>query len=1553
MNIESLYHDPLNKEILSVMMSEDPSNLYDGATSYQSKKSNLNDNYGLSKKLGTSYQDYLDFIKGKKKSHDSIAKLDSFNLSEANAGVDMDESLSQDSVAKEFVEMTNAAKAKEIVKLYYNQYISKLSSDLQWRLGNYIDPIEDIEIDENILVDGKYPSRGFVIPTNNTSYYNGLQYMINDDNYVSYGFPPFKLDIDKNIIDDTQLMTTAERDPESTFDLDKFSIGREEFAYREMGMKTLSGFIDYLQYLTEGVTGIVSTYMTEWDLSTYMQENLMSVADNKIDLTLNYRIRQDNPFSDRYEYRGDKALSFNVCGSSVSKLYGDNEKLWLPSDYVYSSWWTPYLENVDFTVKTLELESMGGVSVRYMDCYDNFDLTYDYDSQNNLINIIKHQDTLQTMASCKTSFTFRYYDAFYSSADDSLSGYDIMLDKYLKECAGTVKCRTMATFLNECKLEMLSSGGYENALYSAAFANGGLFGKQAVKRSLEKSGEMSKTELLDEKAQQSSSDITISGGIVDDLSNSKNNNGAFLAKMDGISRFSPVIYGGNHGACYSLNSIRGQLENTTLNLNIPTVNMYSAKTNFEDMEYKYRNTSAIQICRSPTKNKNTLFKGDINYTYVYGNRLVKYTKEFEASVDRNIFTGEYTFKFPKRCKGAKIEYSSNIYTKSKTILVKSSMEEIRAAMAPALQELAEIGSETATEFKNGLEKAILTVLGEGRIDYSTIFNKKTTKKIDISVPSQKYVTIDVPCCMGTYYLRKPTLTKIPIVNDAPDMEWTIHIHEFDEYKASSSMSGSFIKNAFLATRSKFYGNKQAKEAMKENPGFILRFPSDPIKEQDFINKMLWYGKGKSNNNPIYLYFLEGNKKNRYTEGPESIFKAPCYVRYYNAIPKKESIFKRFIRWITNDYSPQKTNVPYIYVDLYNTVEFYDGLNRNLNFCPNSGYSPLHTNSECNFARAGSEYTNPIQKLHKIGTDILVSQQGKVSRSLVGLEGTGILTGLLGLDKQGVKVLTVKENIEVEENGNGLNVDYDKDTPLKNLPYYTASIKEPKSFYVEKKNYTKNYMTQLLASQEYERKPYDPGLRNAYLNMITRLTMFKYGDELSIPYFLDMSAPYRNIISVLISHKNYLNTTKNLLNSMGADYIHDLLVNNVDRSVLFACGMIFDENGYYTISTPSKTHLLYNYWIDKAVHTFGSLASARNYLSSVISLVDEQSALVDKFSEDLKKILDVNSKLWTLNDIDALNNCLVSIKNTFYKRNILDDFLMTYLNILYHYRLFYIGNRFNKVDGTMWRMRHFEAALNLMKEPNIVLPKSPSDFEVKPEKYNVAFIEVQNTTAKKVDSVANGTILDKDRVYRLYVKVQYTTKEAFEKWCAYRDNPDVNERVPEVNRYKIDGEYRYILKPADGVYQFRSKEYNANQKNIKWNKKHPASLARNVWKEDIDCKFNITWHNSADKTPIRWNVLGNINTDKLLEYAPMGITGVDLVCLIEEGSDFWTINIPEGLWPEKSHYQSNLYIKQIFEDEFDDIKKDAYVTILGPLAHSVSPIIEEPMDISLNFTNRLQ
>ena len=160
------------------------------------------------------------------------------------------------------------------------------------------------------------------------------------------------------------------------------------------------------------------------------------------------------------------------------------------------------------------------------------------------------------------------------------------------------------------------------------------------------------------------------------------------------------------------------------------------------------------------------------------------------------------------------------------------------------------------------------------------------------------------------------------------------------------------------------------------------------------------------------------------------------------------------------------------------------------------------------------------------------------------------------------------------------------------------------------------------------------------------------------------------------------------------------------------------------------------------------------------------------------------------------------------------------------------------------------------------------------------------------------------------------------------------KAREVICIKVDGEIKYLYKPIDGIYQFKSKEFNRNLKNEAWNFNHKDKAERYV-KEYTQCIFPINWGPSEGKTPIRFNVLGKVNTSNLLEYSKESMSPKDLICLTEEGMDFWTVDIPMGLWPEKDLYKSKLYLKLLTSPT--DIYNDVYTVVLGPFANSVSPI----------------
>src|SRR5574344_1011727 len=146
----------------------------------------------------------------------------------------------------------------------------------------------------------------------------------------------------------------------------------------------------------------------------------------------------------------------------------------------------------------------------------------------------------------------------------------------------------------------------------------------------------------------------------------------------------------------------------------------------------------------------------------------------------------------------------------------------------------------------------------------------------------------------------------------------------------------------------------------------------------------------------------------------------------------------------------------------------------------------------------------------------------------------------------------------------------------------------------------------------------------------------------------------------------------------------------------------------------------------------------------------------------------------------------------------------------------------------------------------------------------------------------------------------------------------------------------------------AKEYDENIKNEIWNSKNTDETQK-VVESYKECVFNIKWRNDSTNTPIKWDVFGTVNANNLLEYASGGITGQELLCLSKESSDFWTISIPEGLWPNKSLYMNGLYIMQVKESEVDD----PYVSVIGPFANSASPILANQEDATTDGMSELK
>lgn len=156
-------------------------------------------------------------------------------------------------------------------------------------------------------------------------------------------FPPYNNGHDVAAVPSLNSFGTTLTDEQSgTFNKDTFRVQRLGVTYRGLGYKAVNDLIEMVQWMFEGITGIVSTYSTEWDLSLYIQEGLLSLDANKSGqiepLHLTYRMHADNPGG--YTKNNDECYVFGVINAATSKF--TCEKEWKITKYPLSAYWAPY-----------------------------------------------------------------------------------------------------------------------------------------------------------------------------------------------------------------------------------------------------------------------------------------------------------------------------------------------------------------------------------------------------------------------------------------------------------------------------------------------------------------------------------------------------------------------------------------------------------------------------------------------------------------------------------------------------------------------------------------------------------------------------------------------------------------------------------------------------------------------------------------------------------------------------------------------------------------------------------------------------------------------------------------------------------------------------------------------------------------------------------------------------------------------------------------------------------------------------------------------------------
>lgn len=211
-----------------------------------------------------------------------------------------------------------------------------------------------------------------------------------------------------------------------TFDPIDLMCARDGFTYRTAGYKAINDNISLLQHIFEECTGIVSTYLTDWDLSLYIQEGLLGehTAGN---VWLCNRMEEDNPQG----LTGDDAYVWGAINAAVSKLpmrgVPTNEKVWSPQSYYLSSYWWPYGDS----------NRGDGLGLFWDNATQPIDSAKNTELRSSFAGKIKYDDYLHAAyAGWKTFDEMKYYQVLYTTPDEGLSLVDIV---HVQESNGTTE----------------------------------------------------------------------------------------------------------------------------------------------------------------------------------------------------------------------------------------------------------------------------------------------------------------------------------------------------------------------------------------------------------------------------------------------------------------------------------------------------------------------------------------------------------------------------------------------------------------------------------------------------------------------------------------------------------------------------------------------------------------------------------------------------------------------------------------------------------------------------------------------------------------------------------------------------------------------------------------------------------------------------------------------------------------------------------------------------------------------------------------------------------
>ena len=1539
--------------------------------------------------------------------------------------------------------------AVQFLKMFYGLYMSPTKSDMEWRLGNVTGSVPVLKRTPQTTAQGlMYTASNFNQTFNVKSYspWSSKAEFSYKETFSNMWFPPFTnngklggqasslnewVDLRQKVLkgDESAAESLDGKVDGTYFDMNSMIDYRGMFTYRDVAFKPINDNIMFMQWLFERVSGVVSTYLTDWDLSVYMQEGLLTKGNNTPKyISLTHRMADDAPISGMEVH----AYNFGVINAAVSKLFNSNKEKWDPSMYPLSPFWQSY---------PAWAKRKSQYRMAYSDEYDRYIPTpmfywHALDSatgtrpNRSFLSRIQFDDFQGAALAGWTSWQLYYWKALYCNDGDGLTEADVLA---MAAGSGWVKNKKIINenFYANWKIDMEGVQEEEDDTYSDM--------AEAVEASVSsdmgssgggssyKSGGRAAAKLMKSRSSKNNAALRAAqnaglgnalgmGSASDDTEAAAK---TFLgvddksidsAKGTGICQRTPALFGGPHGVSHSPLTVQSYLEaNNTWLRNVPRLAPNGKTT---DSEYNLLSLTSDKVLGN--------FKGAEKWFASETHYVRGYKKHYEHSFSEGM---EYMNKglscYNWCCARTNVTHVgwfpgrmvSNGCTSWPVWDSYVGGHRIRYGEHGTgsgcgcwhwrwwTMHLGRNGYNIVSNFEDGTSNAWTAYLGDSSRWWWA---------------GDWYVTTLSPCRYGYYTAQVVTWYKKYFLHSEPTIYWKIHKVQMSKCQVApwwrSGLWGIFcmavswlfggpslVSTASYTSYDEYRltlpgSVSRSKSYVSRGKNFFYSLPLTHTRNEDKVAELMidLTGRGKSAD----VIFLEGNYSysDRMRNGPMNIFRCPVSHKDYQYVywvkKSKRCFFRKKKTW----YEPRTAWDDYLSVKVHKCDCYFSNTSQK---------SPKFTNNyaSADFIKASTvkpwsagrcDAVDLEDRLRYIGSSRTHINGEKPDRGYYGIEGYGLLGCIPALDAN------IQDNPPYEMYRSKLQVmdprRYDRRLMDTQFNYYKIYNKGSNRVYYNGRWWSlpNGGMPSVWTYR------FDEGLRKAWINACTRGTFYideqldmswnQYKPNLKHYWSVPIDVSFRVFYNQLLYQRSYLDVFEEFFcgkvkTDNGMKYVFDFdAMNKIIAGDGKNDGLISKK--VYTLADPVNTTMVdpdnpdtrcnkheiygYNQWIVIARQWFcNSPARNAQKRATLQNLINRRKAAFDNAINYFRPFVKNDIKEFSYNQYLMARQQVSDVQESITNNSALDEFFYAYLNVLYEYRRFFINKRCNKEDGTLWQMRCLESMLPMViNSQNVKAPVSPSAFSS--PSYNVAFYEIQNSVLKKTKAALEKRTLDYDRVKTVYVKVEYTTEDAWKESCEKLKNGEIDEPTVVRVRYwyypknddgtfkkdangkpykKYGKGYKYVKKPVNGVYRLESTEFLDNLAKINYNETATDGKLKVVDPSIEEAHWYIKWgttdstiKSEIGETDILFDVYCSIDVGKAVDLVNAGVNSpTDLLCGSKVAQDYWTVKVKTNL-PRAVGYKTSIKLVPYLED--GTIDSSIENALCGVSTSLLYPITEE-------------